>query len=271
MPFISESTELALQQLPKQETIEQSNKRNKSKVSNINRSKSREVIERPLPVASHISSSSESDQSEINNESIKNTELSINEQEISLQDALQCFGDTLTPEDRKKGNKKAKKPKKSKNRLFREREARRKKDIYEIIQSGKLDKLQTLLDNSKTKQEHEHKIDEVNESEENVKHQSRDLKIDFVNEEIDDHGNTLLHVAVLFGQKDIIKYLLDNDADPCNKNDKHQTPYTCTQDKETRLVFKDFAQLFPEKHNYNKVGNILNSIWSDVSVLFYPG
>ncbi|KAF2895622.1 hypothetical protein ILUMI_10552 [Ignelater luminosus] len=245
---IYESTELALQQLPKQETIEQSNKRNKCKVSNINRSKSREITERPLPVASHVSSSSESEPSETNNKD----ELTINEQEVSFRDALQCFDDTLTPEDRKKGNRKAKKPKKSKNRLFREREARRRKELYETIQSGKLDILQVLLDNRKIEHEGDKKIGEVNESEENVKHQSENIEFDFINEVLDDHGNTLLHVAALFGQIDILKYLLDNNADPCNKNDKHQTPYTCTQDKEVRSLFKDYAQQFPEKYNYNK-------------------
>lgn len=45
---------------------------------------------------------------------------------------------------------------------------------------------------------------------------------------------------------------MEEGADPCLKNKKQHTPYTATQNKETRDIFKDYAFLNPDKHNYNK-------------------
>lgn len=79
------------------------------------------------------------------------------------------------------------------------------------------------------------------------------LKDKFINEILDEHGNTLLHVASIYEQDEIIRFLLVTGANPCLKSDKQYTPYTSTQSKIIREVFKQFAQENPEKFNYNKV------------------
>lgn len=76
---------------------------------------------------------------------------------------------------------------------------------------------------------------------------------------IDEHGNTVLHVAALNNHDELIFWLLENNSSPCNKNDKQHTPYTINSDKSVRGVFREFAAKNPEKYNYSKV-NIRNLI-----------
>jgi hypothetical protein len=85
-----ESLESAAEYFTRRKITEQNTKRAKAKSACVDRAKSREVVERPLPV------NPESDSSEGEVFSLI-TESS----EISLEESLQEFGDSLTAEQRK--------------------------------------------------------------------------------------------------------------------------------------------------------------------------
>jgi hypothetical protein len=221
LAHVYESLESAAEYFTRRKITEQNTKRAKAKSACVDRAKSREVVERPLPV------NPESDSSEGEVFSLI-TESS----EISLEESLQEFGDSLTAEQRKCTPKK-KKPKKSKAKKEKERDEQRKKELAEILARGRVDRLSQLLEN----------FLKVEES------QSKD---GFVNEVLDDHGNTLLHIAAMNEQDETVEFLLCNEANPCLKNKKQQTAYTCTQSKEIRDTLKHFARENPDKYNYNK-------------------
>ncbi|EFA08600.1 tRNA endonuclease ANKZF1 [Tribolium castaneum] len=180
-------------------TRRKNTKRVKTRSPCIDRAKSREIIERPLPVT-HETSSDE----EVLNLSTENNE-------ISFVDSLQEFEDTLTPEQRRK-----RKPKKSKTK----QNEQRKHELIQTLQKGDIETLARVVN-------------------------------DF-NEIVDDDGNTLLHIAAMNEQNATLSFLLEKGANPCAKNHKQQTPYTCTQSKEIRESLKQFARDFPDKYNYNK-------------------
>lgn len=83
---------------------------------------------------------------------------------------------------------------------------------------------------------------------------------DFFNEVLDEDGNSFLHLAALNEHEDMLKYLLDNAADPCLKNKNQQTPYGCNNSKISRDVFRKFAKENPEKYNYNKAQIPVNAL-----------
>lgn len=140
-------------------------------------------------------------------------ELETGQCEISFKETLQVFEDTLTIEQKRRQSKKKPKTQKPKKDTFQT------KKLYEEIVSGDINNL------------------------ENVN----------LNVVLDDRGNTMLHVACMHKHTTLVKYLLNAGADPCKRNEKQQTPYTSTEDKDIRQIFKDFAIEFPEKYNYNKV------------------
>lgn len=238
---LAESLEAASQCFSKQKSPEAESKRNKIRASCINRAKSRETVERPLPgvLSNPSNSDSEPEQREKGNEESVELYLTVSNEEISMNDSLLEFEDTLTPEQRKRTVRK-KQPKKSKTKKLKEREEARKRDLIETLCKGDLEKLSKLLENHiKTSEEGE-------SPKENGKHS-------FVNEVLDESGNALLHVAALNEHEEVVRFLLDNDADPCAKNKNQQTAYTCTQSKEIREMLKQFARDNPDKYNYNKV------------------
>lgn len=232
------SLERAAENFSKHKSPEAEIRRNKVRSKCINRAKSRETIERPLPTALSSASSSES----VNDGTVngtKNVDLSTNDLEISFND-LKEFDDSLTPQQRKKVHKK-KKPKKSKTKKLKEQEEARKKELVNTITIGDLDKLSKLLENF---------IKSGDETE-----NGETSKDNFMNQVIDDSSNTLLHVAAINEQYEVVKFLLENDANPCLKNKNQFTAYTCTQCKEIREYLKSFARENPEKYNYNKVSS----------------
>lgn len=184
------------------------------------------------------SSSSEEDSVLLDNFdrlNVQGQELNTHDHEVSFEESLQPFGDSLTPEQRIR---KKKVPKKSKNRKMREREEQRKKNLCELVREGKLEEFKVLLQKY---------------LEESPADDQKHTKDGFVNEVLDDDENTLLHLAAKFEQGEFVTFLLENDANPCLKNSKQQTPYVCTQNKAIRELFKTYAQDNPETYNYNKV------------------
>nr|XP_023023926.1 ankyrin repeat and zinc finger domain-containing protein 1-like [Leptinotarsa decemlineata] len=230
----------------KQKSPEEDSKRNKVRSSCVNRAKSRETVERPLPTPLSSDSNSEPELNEIDaiNENFNTIELSSKETEISFAN-LQEFDDSLTPEQRKRPKKK---PRKSKTKKLREQEEARKKELCDILFRGDLTKLKHLIEE---------------QSNCTISEESGTEKDAFVNKVIDENSNTLLHVAALNEHVDIVGYLLENNANPCLKNKNQQTAYTCTQSKDIRNFLKEFAKMNPDKFNYNKANIPTNSLTNE--------
>lgn len=227
--------------------VKQEGKRAKTKNTNINRAKSREIVNKSQSFEANKKESSSSDDEQENSEllenldklTIANSELTTHDQEISFQDDLQAFDDSLTPEQRKRNHTNKKKaPKKSKNKKIKEREEKRKEETIALIKAGDVASLTTFFNCY------------INN---NCEDQSDgDVKTKIFNECLDVNNNTPLHLAAIYEHAKLVQFLLDNDANPCHKNTKQQTPYTITQNKEIRDLFKQFAQDNPTKFNYNK-------------------
>ena len=73
-----------------------------------------------------------------------------------------------------------------------------------------------------------------------------------LSEPVTKNGDTLLHMAVAIGNVNLIEWLMDNDASPCQRNKNNLTPYTVTNDKTIREVFRSFAFRNPDKFDYAK-------------------
>lgn len=222
-----DSLESAIDHFSNQRLPEQNAKRNKLRSVSINRAKSRELVERLLP---NIQASDSSDTSvEMN--------LSMNAELVNFEDTLLEFQDTLTPEQRQLIKKK--RSKKSKSKKLKDREEQRKKELREMIITSDLEKLTKMIEEF------------VKKNEEN------NISSNILDEVIDDEGNTFLHVASINQKIEMVRFLLENNVNLCVKNEKQQTPYTCTQNKDIREMFKQFARDNPEKYNYNKVCSMI--------------
>ncbi|XP_061697691.1 tRNA endonuclease ANKZF1 [Syngnathoides biaculeatus] len=73
-----------------------------------------------------------------------------------------------------------------------------------------------------------------------------------LNKRVDSSGFTLLHVASAAAQKAVIRLLLDAGADPACSDNKGQTPYNVSPDKDTRNVFRKYMGDNPDKYDYSK-------------------
>ncbi|XP_050296486.1 ankyrin repeat and zinc finger domain-containing protein 1-like [Anthonomus grandis grandis] len=211
----------AVSQFAQQKTPERDSRR--GKVRTINRAKSREVVERPLPGAPSESNSDDEQEANIVSALL----------EVSFE-GLEEFTDSLTPEQR---SLRKKKPKKSKNQKLKEKEEARKKNLIDIASKGNVLLLEEVL----------------NERLKTFDHMSKEsVAQECFNEALDNDGNSFLHLAAMNEHEDLLQYLLNNQADPCLKNKNQHTPYTCTTSKLSREVFKKFAKENPDKYNYNK-------------------
>lgn len=77
------------------------------------------------------------------------------------------------------------------------------------------------------------------------------LRPDFVNHTISATlGTSLLHVASQYSHNEMIKYLLENGADPTLKNNKNSTPYDVAGSKESRDVFRRYMHHSPTQWDY---------------------
>lgn len=193
---------------------------------NINRAKSRETKERPIPMKEESSSESEDE------ELILTTEECV----MSLDD-LKPFDDDVPAEIKKRKTPKKKRIKK-KDKL-KEIEENFKKRLYSACSTGEVDLLEYIGNDIK-----ENKTAE----------EGNEAFFKILNGAIDEHGNTPLHIASLNGHEEAINWLMNNEASPCNKNDKFQTPYTVTTEKKIRDIFRTYAKDNPDKYNYPKVG-----------------
>ncbi|XP_017784983.1 PREDICTED: ankyrin repeat and zinc finger domain-containing protein 1-like [Nicrophorus vespilloides] len=208
------STEDATKQFIKQKSP--NHHRSKGKNTSINRAKSRENIQRPLPTEI------------IYSEEEKIGGLIAEDVEISFTDILQPFEET---ERRKKRLPKKKEPEKKKGKTkaekLQEQEIQRKREVRETIRDGNLDKLKNIYKS----------------------YEDFDVKL---HEALDELGNCALHVSAMHDRLEILSYLLENGANLCSKNNKQQTPYSCSQIKNVRDYFKLYAIEHPDKFNYNK-------------------
>lgn len=230
LPFAG-SIESIKRQFQKQKEEQANNTHGSRKDSprnkNINRAKSRDAKERPLPLKQESSSESET-------EDIYN--LTTEDCEISLNDSLQAFEDTVPAAIKKRKNPKKKRVKK--NNKIKEIAENLKRQLYLACSKGEIENILKILDN-------------IKENKYNEKPEEDIAKL--LSTAIDEYGNTALHIAALNGQENVIIWLMENEVSPCNKNDKLQTPYTINADKEVRNIFRKFAVENPEKYNYSKV------------------
>lgn len=190
-------------------------KRVKLKNPNINRAKSRDSVERPLPVVLSSAPSTEDELLEI--------ELSSSFKEISfteegLADVISSFENESKP-----------KVKKKKNKIKQETtsiDEQAMKELHDLICNKSLEELELFLAESGI---------ELNVA------------------RVDKSGNTLLHLAAFSKKIDLIEFLLQNGADPSVANNKQEVPYVKTDDKMVKDIFILFARRFPDKYNYKKV------------------
>lgn len=191
-------------------------KRVKIKNTNINRAKSREDVQRPLPIVLSSAPSTEDESAEI--------ELSSSFQEISFtEDQLDNFKTPINIETKTK-------VKKKKTKIDKKLEANVAEEtikaLDDLICNKSVEEFQSFLAES---------------------------EIELQSIRIDNTGNTLLHVASVKKKIDFIEFLLQNGADPSVTNNKQEVAYIKTEDKEVKDVFVLFARKFPDKYNYKKV------------------
>ena len=93
------------------------------------------------------------------------------------------------------------------------------------------------------------------------------LDVKLVNEKLADNlGISLLHIAASQGQPEIVKYLLENGADPTAKGEfKNFRPYDLSSNKETRDAFRKYMALNLDQWNY-KMANIPSPLTEDMEL-----
>lgn len=252
---VYESLTAAASTFSSQRSPEKDSRRNKVRSSQINRAKSRECLQRALPGELSPSNSEENlaevDLTRLTPEDLDNeyeeTILSSETLEVSFED-LEEYGDSLTPEQRKKGQHKKKPSRKSKTKKLREQEEARKKNLVDILVKGNVLPLEELF-----KQR-------LSIFEEGTNVSKTEIASEFFNEVLSEDGNSFLHLAAMNEHEEMLGYLLENEADPCLKNKNQQTPYTSTESKTIRNALKKFAKDNPEKYNYNKAQIPLNTL-----------
>lgn len=187
--------EIEVHNSPKIEKVRKN--RNSPRSGAIDRAKSRELIQRPLP-CSEVEISSES-------EFEKPVKLESCDLEISFKDSLQEFEDTVPYGVRKMKKLKDKKPKKKKPKdLISEALSLFKKAVRTACSINDAEVLENVLKLKHDKlNQGETEIIEGNTGKKEIKFTDQDfLKI--LNESVDDQGNTVLHKAAIEGRENII-------------------------------------------------------------------
>ncbi|NXH10520.1 ANKZ1 protein, partial [Bucco capensis] len=73
-----------------------------------------------------------------------------------------------------------------------------------------------------------------------------------LNQPVDEHGCTLLHVAARAGKVEALCLLLEAGADPALRDRQGRTPYCLSADKPTRNAFRKFMVDHPDKYDYSQ-------------------
>ncbi|KAM6129581.1 tRNA endonuclease ANKZF1 [Pterocles gutturalis] len=82
--------------------------------------------------------------------------------------------------------------------------------------------------------------------------QPLDMPRSLLNQPVDEHGCTLLHVAARAGKAEAVCLLLQAGADPALSDGQERTPYCVSADKLTRNAFRKFMVDHPDKYDYSR-------------------
>ncbi|NXA68151.1 ANKZ1 protein, partial [Mohoua ochrocephala] len=90
------------------------------------------------------------------------------------------------------------------------------------------------------------------DSEEGEMAWSVDMAHALLNQPVDEHGRTLLHVAARAGKAEAVCLLLEAGADPALRDRQERTPYCISADRPTRNAFRKFMVDHPDKYDYSR-------------------
>ncbi|KAF4796902.1 ankyrin repeat and zinc finger domain containing 1 [Turdus rufiventris] len=82
--------------------------------------------------------------------------------------------------------------------------------------------------------------------------ESVDMARSLLNQPVDEHGCTLLHVAARAGKAEAVCLLLEAGADPALRDRQERTPYCVSADRPTRNAFRKFMVDHPDKYDYSR-------------------
>ncbi|XP_074001363.1 tRNA endonuclease ANKZF1 [Numenius arquata] len=82
--------------------------------------------------------------------------------------------------------------------------------------------------------------------------QPLDMARSLLNQPVDAHCYTLLHVAARAGKAEAVCLLLEAGADPALRDRQERTPYCVSADKLTRNAFRKFMVDHPDKYDYSR-------------------
>ncbi|OXB69218.1 hypothetical protein ASZ78_011338 [Callipepla squamata] len=92
----------------------------------------------------------------------------------------------------------------------------------------------------------------LGDSKDGDEEQPLDLPHSLLNQPVDEHGFTLLHVAARAGKAEAVCLLLEAGADPALRDKQERTPYCISADKPTRNAFRKFMVDHPDKYDYSR-------------------
>ncbi|NXU82595.1 ANKZ1 protein, partial [Xiphorhynchus elegans] len=82
--------------------------------------------------------------------------------------------------------------------------------------------------------------------------QTLDMAHSLLNQPVDEHGCSLLHVAARAGKAEVVCLLLEAGADPAVRDGQERTPYCVSADRLTRNAFRKFMVDHPDKYDYSR-------------------
>ncbi|XP_011152539.1 ankyrin repeat and zinc finger domain-containing protein 1 [Harpegnathos saltator] len=222
--------------------------------SHIDRAKPRKSPIRPLPeIVTRLAQSSSG--SEVDENLPLSVSIIEQDLEIEFNEHLLAFQDTVPRYMKNKKARRQKKKVKKDAQIINEVLLDAKIKLWNACKLGDNDLLSSTIDDL---------LDEVKKCEELMEQNKSDVNVECINplvnmhdiaklvNDVNEEGNTMLHLAAFGGHLKLIWLLLEIGSDPCNKNRKLQTPYAAANDKETRNIFRRFMGANPDKYNYHK-------------------
>ncbi|KAH0947857.1 hypothetical protein HN011_005529 [Eciton burchellii] len=243
--------------LQENKTIAQSTPQHRNPRPPIDRAKPRKSPNRPLPdIILKLAQSSSESELDLKHDS---TDICLIEQnfEVDFVENLLAFQDTVPRYLKKKKTCRQKKKVKKETPIINEILLDAKTKLWNACKLGDNELLSSIVDKLMTKAK---ECEEQNKEDEIAGSMSSPSNTALVNVEdvarlfndMNEDGNTLLHLAAIGGYHDQVWLLLDVGSNPCNKNKKLQTPYAAATDKKTRNTFRKFMEANPDKYNYQK-------------------